>query len=296
MLILIAPTLWGEKIVMRILNAEAAIVDLEKIGMEPAQLQIYRQQLQAPNGMILIVGPKGSGKTTTAYATLNALNQPIKNVSAVDEPVDYSLAGVNQVVVMEKRGLTYTNGVRAMLEQDSDVLLVGEMHDLETARLVLDAVPTGHLIISTLHANDGLSAIQTLVNMGIEPYLLGSSLTMIVNQRLVRVICPRCKESYEAPADVAKRFGPQATGKKVILHRGKGCDNCSKTGYRGRVPVYEVVPITDAVREAVISKAPTAVLKKAMADVPGYVSLKSQLEAKAIAGVTSYEELLRVAG
>ncbi len=296
MLIMIAPTLWGEKIVIRILNAEAPIVDLDKVGMEPTQLQIFRQQLQLPSGLILLVGPKGSGKTTTAYATLNALNQPTKNVSSVDEPVDYSLAGVNQVAVIEKRGLTYANGVRAMLEQDSDVLLVGEMHDIETARLVLDAVPTGHLIISTLHANDSLGAIQYLVNMGVEPYLLGSSLNLMVNQRLVRVVCPRCKESYEATPDIAKRFGPQATGKKIILYRGKGCENCSKTGYRGRVSVFEVLPVTDAVREAIIGKAPTVVLKKAMAEVPGFVSMKAQLEAKAVAGITSYEELLRVAG
>jgi type IV pilus assembly protein PilB len=296
MLIMIAPTLWGEKIVMRILNAETPIVDLDKVGMEPNQLQIFRQQLQLPSGMILIVGPKGSGKTTTAYATLNALNHPTKNVSSVDEPVDYSLSGVNQVVVIEKRGFTYANGVRAMLEQDSDVLLVGEMHDIETARLVLDAVPTGHLIISTLHANDTLGAIQYLINMGVEPYLLGSSLNLLVNQRLVRIICPKCKESYEATADIAKRFGPQAAGKKVVLYRGKGCENCSKTGYRGRVSVFEVLPVTDNVREAIIAKAPTVVLKKAMADVPGFVSMKAQLEAKALAGITSYEELLRVAG
>jgi type II secretory ATPase GspE/PulE/Tfp pilus assembly ATPase PilB-like protein len=296
MLIMIAPTLWGEKIVMRILNAEAANLDLEKIGMEPSQLQIYRQHLQLPSGLILIVGPKGSGKSTTAYATLSTLNQPTKNVSAVDEPSDYSLNGVNQVAVIEKRGLTYANGVRAMLEQDSDVLLVGEMHDIETARLVLDAVPTGHLIISTLHANDSLGAIQYLVNMGVESYLLGSSLNLLVNQRLVRIICPRCKESYEAPSEVVKRFGTQAAGKKVVLYRGKGCENCSKTGYRGRASVYEVVDVNDAVREAIVAKAPTVVLKKALAETPGFMSLKSQLEAKALAGITSYEELLRVAG
>jgi type IV pilus assembly protein PilB len=296
MLIMIAPTVWGEKIVMRILNGEAASLDLEKVGMEPNQLQIYRQHLQLPSGLILIVGPKGSGKSTTAYATLSALNQPTKNVSAVDEPSDYSLAGVNQVAVIEKRGLTYANGVRAMLEQDSDVLLVGEMHDIETARLVLDAVPTGHLVISTLHANDSLGAVQYLVNMGVESYLLGSSLNLLVNQRLVRIICPKCKESYEATGEVAKRFGPQATAKKVVLYRGKGCDNCSKTGYRGRASVYEVVDVNDAVREAIVSKAPTLTLKKALADTPGFVSLKSQLEAKALAGITSFEELLRVAG
>ncbi|NTV52099.1 MAG: Flp pilus assembly complex ATPase component TadA [Candidatus Firestonebacteria bacterium] len=296
MLIMIAPTLWGEKIVMRILNAESGNLDLEKVGMEPGQLQIFRQHLQLPSGLILIVGPKGSGKSTTAYATLSALNQPTKNVSAVDEPSDYSLNGVNQVAVIEKRGLTYANGVRAMLEQDSDVLLVGEMHDIETARLVLDAVPTGHLIISTLHANDSLGAIQYLVNMGVESYLLGSSLNLLVNQRLVRIICPRCKESYEAAGEVAKRFGPQTTGKKVVLYRGKGCENCSKTGYRGRASVYEVVDVNDAVREAIVAKAPSVVLKKALAETPGFLSLKSQLEAKALAGVTSYEELLRVAG
>lgn len=295
MLVMIAPTLWGEKVVMRILNAESVTLDLDKIGMEPAQLQLYRQAVQQPNGLVLIVGPKAGGKTTTAYATLNSLNTPGRNLSAVDEPVDFSLNGINQVVVNEKRGLTYANGVRAMLDQDSDVLLVGEMHDLETSRLLLEAVPTGHLIISCVHANDAVGAVQVLNNMGAEPYLLGAGLNVVVNQRLVRVICPKCKESYEAPAEIAKRFGSQG-GKKVVLFRGKGCENCSKTGYRGRVAVYEVLPISDAFRDAIIGKAPAAAMKKAIVETPGFTPLKVQLENKVLGGVTSYEELLRVAG
>jgi type IV pilus assembly protein PilB len=295
MLILIAPTLWGEKIVMRLLNTEGAILDVEKIGFEPNQLQLYRQAMLQPTGLILIVGPKGSGRSTTAYATLNSLNSPTKNVSSVDEPVDFSLPGVNQAVVNEKRGLTYPNALRSMLDQDSDILLVGEMHDLETSRLVVESIPTGHLIISTVPANDSVGAIQNLITMGIEPYLLGSTLNIVVNQRLVRIICPKCKESYEAPADVAKRLA-QGAGKKVVLYRGKGCDYCSKTGYRGRVAIYEVVPISEALREAIINKSPSVVMKKVMAETPGFASLKTQLEAKVLAGVTSYEELARVAG
>jgi type IV pilus assembly protein PilB len=295
MLVLLAPTLWGEKIVMRILNAEPAILDIDKIGMEPQQLALYRQALQQPSGLVLIVGPKAGGKTTTAYATLNSLNQPTRNLSAVDEPVDFALPGINQVVVNEKRGMTYANGVRAMLDQDSDVLLVGEMHDLETARLVLEAVPTGHTLISCVHATDVIGAVQYLSNMGAEPYLLGSGLNVVVNQRLVRAVCPKCKESYEASAEISKRLGVGA-GKKATLVRGKGCDNCSKSGYRGRLAVYEVLPVTDALREAIIAKAPSAILKKAIADTPGFVPLKAQLESKVMAGLTSYEELLRVAG
>lgn len=295
MIVLIAPTVWGEKIVMRILNAETAILDIEKIGMEPQQLAIYRQAIQQPNGLVMIVGPKAGGKTTTAYATLCALNLPTKNLSAVDEPVDFSLAGINQVIVNEKRGLTYANGVRAMLDQDSDVLLVGEMHDLETARLILEAVPTGHLAISCVHANDAVGAVQYLNNMGAEPYLLGSGLNVVVNQRLIRMICPKCKETYEAPAEIAKRLGARSAS-KITLARGKGCEQCSKTGYRGRMAVYEILPVTDSLREAIISKAPSTVLKKIIVETPGYSPLKAQLESKITAGLTSYEELLRVAG
>jgi type IV pilus assembly protein PilB len=296
MSILIAPTLWGEKVVMHILNAESSILDIDKLGMEPSQYELYRRLIQQNYGMILLVGPKASGKTGTSYATLNALNQPTKNVSAVDEPVDYSLTGVNQVVVNEKRGMTYANGVRSMLDQDADILLVGEMHDLETSRLILDAVPTGHLIISTLHANDAVAALQYLVNMGIEPYLLGSALTAIINQRLVRVICPKCKEGYEAPAEIAKYLGAGATpGKKIMLYRGKGCEHCSQTGYHGRQAVFEIVPITENIRECINGRAPVPVMRKAIAEIPGFISLKALVAKKVLNGVTSYEELLRVA-
>ncbi|MCD4812535.1 Flp pilus assembly complex ATPase component TadA [bacterium] len=294
MSILIAPTMWGEKVVMHIMNTENVILEVDKLGMDPAQCDLYRRLIQQPHGMILIIGPRGNGKTTTAYATLNTLNQSTKNVSAVDEAVDYSLPGVNQVVVNEKRGVTYQSGVRSMLDQDSDVLLVGELNDLEIARMVLDAVPSGHMIISTLHANDAVSTLQYMVNMGIEPYLVGAAITAIVNERLVRMVCPQCKESYAAPPEIAKYLGAPA-GKKAALTRGKGCEHCSQTGYRGRQAVFEVIPIKEAVRDMIINKAPAAVIKKAIAETPGFVSLKAQVAKKVLAGITSYDELLRVA-
>ncbi len=291
--ILIAPTMWGEKVVMHLLNVENTILELDKLGMEPAQYDLYRRIIQQPYGLVLIVGPKASGKTITSYATLNALNKSTKNVSAVDEAVDYSLPGVNQVVINEHKGVGYADGVRSMLDQDSDVLLVGEMHDLESTRQVLDAVPTGHMVITTMHSNDPVSAIQYLINMGIEPYLLGSALTAIVNQRLVRSICPKCKEAYEAPAGIAKYLG--MSGKQAQLYRGKGCEACSKTGYRGRQAVFEIIPIKENLREAIINKTSAALMRKAILETPGFISLKALVAKKVVTGQTSYEELLRVA-
>jgi type IV pilus assembly protein PilB len=294
MSILIAPTMWGEKVVMHILNSEGAILELDKLGMEAPQHDLYRRLIQQPHGLILITGPRQSGRTTTVYATMNSVNQPTKNVSAVDEAVDYSMPGINQFVVNEKRGSTYQAGVRAMLEQDSDVLLIGDMNDLGIARMVLDAVPSGHLVVSTVNANDAVSAIQYMVNMGIESYLVGAALTAVVNQRLVRVVCTECKETYDAPPEIAKYLGAPA-GRKAMLARGRGCDNCSKTGYRGRQAVFEIIPIKEAVRDMIINKAPAAIMKKAIADTPGFVSLKAQVAKKVLAGITSYDELLRVA-
>ncbi len=291
--IFIAPTLWGEKVVMHILNADGVALDLEKLGMEAPQLETYRRLLAQPYGLIILSGPRQSGKSTTAYATLNALNQPSRNVSSVDEAADHSLPGINQVMVNEKRGVTYLSGVKAMLAQDADVLLVGGLNDVELARLVLDAVPTGHLVIAPLHANDGVAAIQYLINMGLETYLVGSSLSAVVNQRLVRVICSQCKESYEASAEITKYLGAPA-GRKVMLYRGKGCENCSQTGYRGRQAVFEIIPVREGLREMVFSKAPAAVMKKTIAETPGFISLRTLVAKKALAGVTSYEELLRV--
>ncbi len=293
--ILISPTMWGEKIVMHVLNLENAILNIEKLGMEPSQLELYRRILQQPYGLVLITGPKASGKTTTAYATLNSINQPTKNVCAVDEQVDYSLPGINQVVVNEKRGMTYGNGVRAMLEQDSDIMLVGEMQDAETSRMILDAVPTGHLVISTLHANNPAAAVQYLMNMAIEPYLLGSALAAIVNQRLVRVICPKCKEIHEASSEITKFLGIGGS-KKTVLYRGRGCAQCSQTGFRGRQAVFEIIPLAENVREAIINRQSAADIKKAIEVIPGYTSLRSLVAKRVVAGLTSYEEFLRVAG
>jgi type II secretory ATPase GspE/PulE/Tfp pilus assembly ATPase PilB-like protein len=294
MTLLITPTKWGEKIVMHLLNVEESILDLDKLGMESMQIELYKRILQQPYGMILVIAPKSSGKTTTCYATLNALNQSTKNISAVDEPVDYSLDGVNQIVVNEKRGLTFAKGVRAMLDQDTDVLLVGQLPDQETAKMVLDAVPNGHLVLSAMAANEPSTAINHLANFGIEPYLIGSALTAIVNQRLLRIICPKCKDTYEAPPAVAKFLGaPQ--GRKVMLFRGKGCDQCSHTGYKGRQAVFEVLAVTEVFRELVAAKAGAQALRKAMLETPGFISLRMQVAKKVLSGATSYEEFLRVA-
>lgn len=289
------PTVWGEKIVMRILDNSTASLDLRDLSFGQTNYEIYSEAYSKPYGMILVTGPTGSGKSTTLYATLNAVSKPEINVITVEDPVEYRLPGINQVQVNPKAGLTFAGALRSILRSDPDVVLLGEIRDHETAQIAIEAALTGHMVLSTLHTNDAPSAITRLVEMGIEPFLVGSALDCIVAQRLARRLCSKCKEPYE-PTDVelqAARF-PWVPGEEIpVLQRPVGCSTCSGTGYRGRLALHEVMQVTEAVeRHAVAGSSAADIAKTARAE--GMITLRDDGWMKVVEGQTSIEEILRV--
>lgn len=294
------PTVYGEKIVLRILDKSNFLLDVEKLGFCVENFRKWKDAMRRPYGMILVTGPTGSGKTTTLYATLAALNKPEQNIVTVEDPVEYTLPGINQVSINNKAGLTFANALRAILRQDPDIVMVGEIRDHETAAIAVQAALTGHLVLSTLHTNDAAGTLTRLVEMGIEPFLVASSVIVAEAQRLVRAICSGCKEPYTAsredllemglpdPEDVLK--GAQS----VTLYRGKGCPRCGNTGYKGRLAIQEIMELTPPVRALIAEDATTDRLKECALN-EGLISLKEDGLRKAIAGQTSLEEVLRVA-
>ena len=289
------PTLYGEKVVMRLLDKENLKTNLEDLGFDVASLDIINKAISQPHGMILLTGPTGSGKTTTLYSALTKINSPDKNIMTVEDPVEYELAGVNQVSARPTIGLDFAAALRSFLRQDPDVILVGEIRDLETASIAIKAAQTGHLVFSTLHTNNATSSIDRLLNIGVEPYLLCTSLNLVIAQRLVRRICSDCKEPYEPdPALVARfrRVLPDAGD--VTFYHGAGCDNCSGSGYRGRLAVYELFPITREVRNLVLSgDLGSGIRDQAIAD--GMQTLLISGMGKVKAGLTTLDEVLSVA-
>lgn len=289
------PTVWGEKIVMRILDNSTARLDLRDLSFGEENLTTYSSSYVKPYGMILVTGPTGSGKSTTLYATLNAVSKPEINVITVEDPVEYRLDGINQVQVNPKAGLTFASALRSILRSDPDVVLLGEIRDHETAQIAIEAALTGHLVLSTLHTNDAPSAVTRLVEMGIEPFLVGSALDCVVAQRLARRLCKKCKEAYE-PSDeelIASRF-PWVPGEpKPILHRPAGCSTCSKTGYRGRLALHEVMRVTEAIERHAVAESSAADIART-AESEGMSSLRMDGWRKVMAGDTSIEELLRI--
>ncbi len=293
----VLPTSFGEKVVMRILDASSLCLDLTKLGFEPDVISIYKKNIEVPYGIILVTGPTGSGKSTTLYSTLSTLNYPDRNIITIEDPVEYVLQGINQVQARADIGLTFAAGLRSFLRQDPDIIMVGEIRDTETAEIAINAALTGHLVFSTLHTNDAPGAMTRLNNMGIEPFLTTSTVIMVVAQRLVRVICKHCKEPYEVPTDFLSSIGvgeQEMKGKKkVTLYRGKGCDNCSNTGYRGRIACFEVMEINDDVRELVLNRESTHLIKS-KARESGMVTLREAAIKKLLTGVTTVEEVMRV--
>ncbi len=289
----------GEKIVMRILDSSGLKLKLEDLGFEPENLAIFSKCLKAPHGINLITGPTGSGKSTTLYSALNTLNDPEVNIVTIEEPIEYHLEGINQVGVNPDVGLTFATGLRSFLRQDPDIIMVGEIRDFETMSTAINAAMTGHLVFSTLHTNDAPGAITRIVMMGIEPFLISSTLLMVVAQRLVRSICKNCKESYAVDANLLLKLGapkghiPASQNGKIFLARGKGCDACARTGYRGRAGIHEILEINDVLRRLIIEKAPVSHIKEA-AKKNGMVTLRESAIRKALAGLTSIEEVLRV--
>jgi type IV pilus assembly protein PilB len=288
------PTIFGEKTVMRILDKEALQLDLGALGFDPWSLEQFSKAIHSPYGMILITGPTGSGKTTTLYSAIHTINSPDINIMTAEDPVEYNLKGVNQVQVNDEIGRTFAACLRSFLRQDPDVILVGETRDLETAQIGIRAALTGHLVLSTLHTNDCPSTPARLLDMGIPPFLVSSSLQLILAQRLGRKICKDCKEPYEASEESLAPYGhvPQGTG-TVNFYKGKGCQTCNFTGMKGRVAIYEVMPVTSELRDLMLRNATTAEIRETACS-QGMKTLRQNALQKVVDGVTTVEEVLRV--
>ncbi|WP_127794279.1 GspE/PulE family protein [Agromyces sp. LHK192] len=290
------PTVWGEKVVMRILDNSQATLDLGELGLRDENLAVYERSFRRPHGMILVTGPTGSGKSTTLYATLNAVARPEVNVITVEDPVEYRMAGINQVQVNVKAGLTFASALRSILRSDPDIVLVGEIRDRETAQIAIEASLTGHLVLSTLHTNDAASAVTRLTEMGVEPFLVGSAVDCVVAQRLARRLCDRCKEPVEHPIEelAAMRFRFEADAPAPQLYGAVGCQACAKTGYRGRIALHEVMEVGEEIERLAVSRAAASEIAGA-AKRAGMRSLREDGWAKVRSGITSIEEVLRVA-
>ncbi len=290
------PMIYGEKIVMRILDKAGINVGLSKLGFLDHNLKTIEDMCSKSYGIILVTGPTGSGKSTTLYSILNKISNGTNNVITIEDPVEYELPSINQCGVNVRAGMTFAAGLRAMLRQDPDVIMVGEMRDNDTATIAMEAALTGHLVLSTLHTNDAASAATRLIDMEVEPFLISSSLVCVLAQRLIRQICSHCKEPYTAPKEMLLRYGfpvPDGLASELTLFRGKGCDHCKKTGYKGRTGVHELLVMTDEIRDKILEKAPSHELRN-MAIRSGMKTLQMDSVAKILMGVTSVDEVLRV--
>src|SRR4051794_1131931 len=289
------PTVWGEKVVMRVLDNSTAMLKLSDLGFLENNYERYSQSFIKPYGMILVTGPTGSGKSTTLYATLNIISRPEINVITVEDPVEYRIPGINQVQTNVKAGLSFASALRSILRSDPDVVLIGEVRDHETAQIAIEAALTGHLVLSTLHTNDAPSAVTRLAEMGIEPFLVGSALDCVLAQRLARRLCSKCREEYtpERDALISARFPWEDGADLPTLFRAAGCSACSKTGYRGRLALHEVMPVTEEIERLTVERA-SAVEIGRVAREQGMQTLRDDGMAKVLAGVTTLEEILRV--
>ena len=287
------PTLFGEKVVLRLLDKENLMLDMTKLGFEPESLVKFKRNISKPYGMVLVTGPTGSGKTNTLYSALQSLNTVDTNIMTAEDPVEFNLLGINQVQMKEQIGLNFAAALRAFLRQDPNIILVGEIRDFETAEIAIKAALTGHMVLSTLHTNDAPSTISRLMNMGIEPFLVATSVNLIQAQRLIRRVCKDCKREHATPAEALAEIGfsPEET-KTLKTYKGQGCSTCNNTGYKGRVGLYEVMEITDEVRELILIGASALELrKKAIED--GMITLRESGLHKIRAGITTVEEVVR---
>ena len=289
------PTVWGEKIVLRILDNKTALLSLGELGFSPSNMVRFQEAYSKPYGMILVTGPTGSGKSTTLYATLNIVSRPEINVITVEDPVEYRIPGINQMQVKAKSGLTFAKALRSILRADPDVVLIGEIRDAETAKIAVEAALTGHLVLTTLHTNDAPSAVNRLVEMGVEPFLVASAMDCVVAQRLCRRLCSKCKQAYvpsqQELLDVGFPWEPGAP--LPTLYRPAGCAACSRTGYRGRMALHEVMPISEEIERLTISRSSTDDVARS-ARSAGMVPLRQDGWLKVAQGETSIEEVLRV--
>jgi type II secretory ATPase GspE/PulE/Tfp pilus assembly ATPase PilB-like protein len=290
------PTLFGEKIVMRLLDKASLLLSLPDLGFSDETFQRFEKMIRRPYGMVLVTGPTGSGKTTTLYSALKQLSSVEKNIVTIEDPVEYQIKLINQVPVNAKVGVTFATGLRSILRQDPDIVMVGEIRDRETATIGVQAALTGHLVLSTLHTNDAAGAIARLIDMGVEPFLIASSLLGVISQRLVRKVCNHCKKEYPATQELLADLGlTQLIDGKREIHfvKGEGCGDCRGTGYAGRVGIYELLPADDSIRQLIVTRASSGEIRKKAAEFK-FKSLRVEGLFKAIQGITSIEEVLRV--
>lgn len=286
------PTMYGEKVVLRILDKSSTILETEALGLVGQDLITFEDLISRPYGIVLVTGPTGSGKTTTLYTALNQLNSPEKNIVTLEDPVEFNFKGINQMQVNPKAGLTFATGLRSILRQDPDIIMVGEMRDNETAQIAVRSALTGHLVLSTIHTNDAASSITRLMDMEIEPFLVTASVIGIISQRLVRRVCLQCQTQYEAGAKEHLLLGiPNAT--HIVLTKGQGCTYCNKSGYKGRIAIFEIMSITPGHRQLIDRKA-TADELRTYAISQGMTTLKQAAARLVLKGITTMDELLRV--
>lgn len=289
------PTIWGENVVLRILDRSKLTLQLDDLGLMNRGQEKFQSMLKNPYGVILVTGPTGSGKTTTLYAALTQLNKPNVNIKTIEDPVEYKLDGIRQTQVNPKANITFSTGLRSLMRQDPDIMMVGEIRDQETAEIAIQAALTGHLVFSTLHTNDAPGALSRLGDLGIEPFLLASSLSGVLAQRLVRKICRHCKESYEAsPEELARLYPDEKREEPLTLYRGQGCRSCRKSGYSGRLGIFEVLLVTDTMRELILEKAPPMAIRKKAIETQQMETLRDDGLSKVLKGITTLEELDRV--
>jgi type IV pilus assembly protein PilB len=287
------PTIYGEKVVMRILDKGNLNIDLNKLGFQESALKEFTHAIAQPYGMVLVTGPTGSGKTTTLYSALSKINQPEVNIMTSEDPVEYNLEGINQVLVNEAVGLTFSAALRAFLRQDPNIIMVGEIRDIDTGSIAVKAALTGHLVLSTLHTNDAPSTINRMIDMGIEPFLVASSTNLIMAQRLLRKVCVSCKSDVKLHAEVLRELGiPEEEARKVAFKEGKGCVDCNNTGYKGRLGVYEVMPVSPKIRDMILDRSSTSTIKK-QAVTEGMLTLRMDGLIKLKNGITTAEEVLK---
>jgi len=290
----VLPTLFGEKIVLRLLDKSNLQLDMTQLGFEPKALEDFKDSIHQPYGMVLVTGPTGSGKTTTLYSALSELNKISENISTAEDPVEYNLAGINQVQMHEDIGLNFAAALRSFLRQDPDIIMVGEIRDFETAEIAIKAALTGHLVLSTLHTNDAPSTIHRLLNMGVEPFLVTSSVNLILAQRLARKICKECIEPMDINPQTLVNMGmSKADADQTTVYHGKGCEACNQTGYKGRIALYEVMPLKEELKELILEGASAGEFKKAAISC-GMKTLRQSGLQKIIEKMTTMEEVLRV--
>ncbi|HSA64797.1 MAG TPA: type II secretion system ATPase GspE [Nitrospira sp.] len=289
----VLPTSHGERVVLRLLEKENRLLNLSEMGFAPDRLRTIQQLIHLTHGILLVTGPTGSGKTTTLYAALSEINAPDKNIITVEDPVEYQLLGIGQMQVNPKINLTFAAGLRSILRQDPDVIMIGEIRDRETAEIAIHASLTGHLVFSTLHTNDAASAATRLIDMGIEPFLVASSVVAVLAQRLIRKVCPDCKQSYQPDDEELIRLGVVPGKTKPTFYRGSGCPACTQTGYRGRTGIHELLVLDDEIRRLIGNKADAAAIRQAAVS-RGMVLLKEEAAEKIFAGITTTEEVMRM--